>query len=458
MHRRAAHPPRTRAALSILALAAGCGGAPARPPDAPAPAAPASRRPLDTVAPGATLVVRVDGKALRAAPAFAGILGAVRAGHGPLGAAGQRLLAWDQACGFAIADVVDEVVGSGDLDDKKGPLVAVRLSIPTDRALGCLERIGEGGHATAIAGARGVRWDADCSADPLAAAATPEMLLVGSESVVKDALARLASPGLIGAPGLAEKLEKPASGVASAYAVFPEQERARSVAAAIEADATHIWIHAALGTPSTETALRMSREGQAMVGQLAGAVPEGPEGQMMRAVLAAVHVNAVGSRVEVGFGVQGGAPQQAAFLGAVSAMGIFGVRRYLASAKTAEAKHTVGELGRRLARYAEDHRKAPRFPASTGRVPAEVPRGKAYVAGAGDWGGATWKALGFSMEGKQYYSYEIATSADGRTATVSAYGDLNGDGVTSRFQLKVVVGKDGSVSVSPQMVVEKEFE
>ena len=90
-------------------------------------------------------------------------------------------------------------------------------------------------------------------------------------------------------------------------------------------------------------------------------------------------------------------------------MGIFGFRRYLASAKTAEAKNTVGELGKRLVRYAEDHRKGPRFPASTGRVPAEVPRGKAYVAAPRRLGRADVEApLEFRMEVEaQYYSYEI---------------------------------------------------
>src|SRR5262249_47516424 len=161
-----------------------------------------------------------------------------------------------------VAEAVDELVGSGSFDDNRGPLVAAGLHVPPDRALGCLGHIVEGGREATLEGARALRWDAE--GDAIVAAATPDLLLVGAEASVKAALARLGSPSLAGAPGLADKLEKPAGGVASGYAVLPDNERARSLAATIEADATHIWIHAALGTPSTEAALVLSRDGQVL--------------------------------------------------------------------------------------------------------------------------------------------------------------------------------------------------
>lgn len=165
-------------------------------------------------------------------------------------------------------------------------------------------------------------------------------------------------------------------------------------------------------------------------------------------------------------------------LGVFAALGIYGVRRYIASSKTAEAKNTIGAISRAAVsayeREALDEGQAthklckPALP-----VPARVPSARKYVpssaagadfnTGAADTG---WKCLRFSMTMPMYYQYhyqqgggwvtpEAAPGADGFEA--AAVGDLDGNGVHSRFsRAGRVVG--GSVVVSTSLFIDKEFE
>jgi hypothetical protein len=47
------------------------------------------------------------------------------------------------------------------------------------------------------------------------------------------------------------------------------------------------------------------------------------------------------------------------------------------------------------------------------------------------------------MTEPQYYGYEFVTSKDGKTATVRAHGDLDGNGKESLFELTVKMTKEG---------------
>jgi hypothetical protein len=64
-----------------------------------------------------------------------------------------------------------------------------------------------------------------------------------------------------------------------------------------------------------------------------------------------------------------------------------------------------------------------------------------YQSTLADW--KSWEPIRFSMDAPQYYQYEVRAAKDGQSAEILARGDLNGDGKTSLFRLKVVVNPKG---------------
>jgi type IV pilus assembly protein PilA len=124
--------------------------------------------------------------------------------------------------------------------------------------------------------------------------------------------------------------------------------------------------------------------------------------------------------------------------GALAALAVYGVKRYITAAKIAEARETLVLISARLMAYAA---KSPgkRFPRSAPRVPAKIPPGIKYTTTPADWKHKSWASIEFGREAPQYYSYEYETSKDRKRATVRARGDLDGDGVESLFELDVTV-------------------
>jgi len=150
-----------------------------------------------------------------------------------------------------------------------------------------------------------------------------------------------------------------------------------------------------------------------------------------------------------------------AIIGVLAALAIYGVRRYLASAKTSEAKNSVGAISRGAAAAFERENAAAEVVAegsvSTGTshslcasvaavVPAGgIPTGTKYQpnsAAGSDYETPTWNCLKFAMTQPQYYQYNY-TSAVSSMAAI-AKGDLDGDGTASAFQ------RDGAVNATTQ--------
>lgn len=146
-----------------------------------------------------------------------------------------------------------------------------------------------------------------------------------------------------------------------------------------------------------------------------------------------------------------------AIVGVLAVLAIYGVRKYIANAKTAEARATTGQIAKlAVAAYEREsgdttviglgssgtraQRNLCASSSSSGPTPSTVPQGKKYQSQPSDWntGNQTtgWNCLKFNMDNPQYFSYEY-TSAGGSDGAFDAYarGDLNGDGVTSVFQL-----------------------
>jgi type IV pilus assembly protein PilA len=159
-----------------------------------------------------------------------------------------------------------------------------------------------------------------------------------------------------------------------------------------------------------------------------------------------------------------------AIIGVLAALAIYGVRKYLASAKSAEARNTLGEISRSAVAAYERESASSELMAAGGLgaafshavclsstiVPAAVPSNKKYqpVTKGGDYdsGNVTtgWKCLKFAMTEPQYYQYAYSTPARqittagtgadpvggaGKTWVSEAKGDLDGNGVFSEFAI-----------------------
>ncbi|PIE06177.1 MAG: fimbiral protein pilA [Sorangium cellulosum] len=143
-----------------------------------------------------------------------------------------------------------------------------------------------------------------------------------------------------------------------------------------------------------------------------------------------------------------------AIIGVLAALAIYGVRKYLLNAKTAEAKEGIGRIAKD-ASLAYDRESMPsdvlnldatagiahRLCPSAAAVPADVANiaGQKWQSSPSDWNVVGWNCLKFSMKDPQYYQYSYTASNTlgtvGGTFTARAQGDLNGDGTLSNFEL-----------------------
>jgi type IV pilus assembly protein PilA len=161
----------------------------------------------------------------------------------------------------------------------------------------------------------------------------------------------------------------------------------------------------------------------------------------------------------------------------LAVLGIYGTRKYLANAKTAEARNALGQIAKdaAMAYEAGDETLAPSNPAAghgksahrlcptaSAPVPASIAlvRGRKYQSSPSDWEAdkatnAGFYCLKFSMDMPQYYQYSytsrgVASPGDGFAGT--AHGDLNGDGVTSEFTIMGQIGPGGALSIAPNLL------
>jgi type IV pilus assembly protein PilA len=180
-----------------------------------------------------------------------------------------------------------------------------------------------------------------------------------------------------------------------------------------------------------------------------------------------------------------------AIIGVLAALAIYGVRRYLASAKTSEAKNTIGSISRGAAAAYERETAASELVAegsnstaanhalcaSAGAVPGTPPPGNKYqpnTAEGNDFelGDAVtgWKCLKFSMSQPIYYQYNYNAGA-GYVATnnpavpnangfeAAAIGDLDGDTANSIFARTGQINTaTAQLVVSTQVYIENEYE
>ena len=73
------------------------------------------------------------------------------------------------------------------------------------------------------------------------------------------------------------------------------------------------------------------------------------------------------------------------------------------------------------------------------------------------WTHPSWTALHFSIDDPHYYSYQYKTTDEGKSFTVSAFGDLDCDGVYSTFEMYGKI-ENGEPAVSQSVYRENELE
>jgi type IV pilus assembly protein PilA len=182
-----------------------------------------------------------------------------------------------------------------------------------------------------------------------------------------------------------------------------------------------------------------------------------------------------------------------AIIGVLAALAIYGVRRYLASAKTSEAKNSVGAIARGAKQSFERETTASQLLAggssstaashalcgsAVAPIPAGVPAGKKYQPAStanADYNSGDdqngWKCLRFSMSQPHYYQYCYAkggaapctipagggTPAAGEFFAAIAIGDLDGDTTPSGFELEGGI-ENGEMRVATQVYVSEEYE
>jgi type IV pilus assembly protein PilA len=145
-------------------------------------------------------------------------------------------------------------------------------------------------------------------------------------------------------------------------------------------------------------------------------------------------------------------------IGIGAAVAIPAFLKYVRRSKTVEATTNVRRLADAAAALAAEQGPKKKgkfaFPKSTEWTPA---RGCCGQPGdkcgpdASAWKGATWTALGFSVEEPAYYQYRVTSKGAGAraTVTVEARGDLDCDGKFSSFKRVVTVDAQGNPTVSP---------
>jgi type IV pilus assembly protein PilA len=160
-----------------------------------------------------------------------------------------------------------------------------------------------------------------------------------------------------------------------------------------------------------------------------------------------------------------------AIIGVLASLAIYGVRRYMLHAKTAEVKNALGQMTKDAKGAFDRESMSPGVmaPAQSTAVvhnlctdaPNPVPdtpakiRGQKYQSKYADWGGdktSGYTCLRFWLDDPQYFMYNYKGSI-GSAGVFTAYGfgDLNGDGTTSTFMLAGAV-MSAAVFVSPNFM------
>jgi hypothetical protein len=163
-------------------------------------------------------------------------------------------------------------------------------------------------------------------------------------------------------------------------------------------------------------------------------------------------------------------------LGVVLSVGVPAFVRGLRTSKTAEAPEELGRMFGAVAAYyetpqpTEAGKRLGCLPDAAGPAPEQpsVEPVEVRFAAPETPGAATWRALGYTPARAIRYRYSLrpgysgcglpaAGRRDALAITLRAEGDLDSDGVLSRFERKAVV-RDGRLVLDPLLIVHERIE
>lgn len=157
-----------------------------------------------------------------------------------------------------------------------------------------------------------------------------------------------------------------------------------------------------------------------------------------------------------------------AIVGVLAALAVYGVKKYLLNAKTAEARNSLGQIAKDASMAYERESMDGTVLAEGGstnvvnkicptssKVPATIDavKQKKFQSAATDWStDPGWKCLKFTMNDPQYYMYQYTNASD-TSFTAEAQGDLDGNGTSSDFKLAGAIdSKSNVLHVAPNIV------
>lgn len=158
----------------------------------------------------------------------------------------------------------------------------------------------------------------------------------------------------------------------------------------------------------------------------------------------------------------------------LSAVGMYALARYVRHAKTAEASASLAVLAKNAADYYNTsdatqpagatpqaiHGMRHFPPSALSPVPADekAVKGQRYQSNYADWASSPWSDLHFSIVQPQSYRYDFQSEGNGATAkaTITARGDLDGDGTKSLYT--VTVAPDQSLTAQVGTIVKQDPE
>jgi hypothetical protein len=140
-------------------------------------------------------------------------------------------------------------------------------------------------------------------------------------------------------------------------------------------------------------------------------------------------------------------------LGILSALALYGVKKYLTNAKMGEGQANVVLLAKGIVRCATDidpaTKKARGLPESSLGVPATLAdvKGVKYQSTVSEWGDPSFVCAGFRLVGPQYFQYRWLQRSP-TAGSALAIADLDGDGTADgAFEVPVTCSAAGACSL-----------
>jgi hypothetical protein len=114
-------------------------------------------------------------------------------------------------------------------------------------------------------------------------------------------------------------------------------------------------------------------------------------------------------------------------------------RSCTAQNRSREADDLVSAIADRVAHNVAVTGNVPLTPAGPSPVVSCCEQGGVCKADYSTWSAPGWRELGFSVDGDYRYTYQYLPDPSGKSAVIRATGDLDCDGVSSLYEMKLTV-------------------